>query len=113
EIKSSKVTAYQRNKRAAKCKKTCEGVFHFNWTFMGFQVKWLSVSVLLLCIVLDLSVLTLGDHKLDQERFGDDCRFGRGPRCRGWGGRRGRGGFGGGGGRGGGFGGGGGSGAKH
>ena len=76
-----------------------------------FHRKWVSVSVVVMCIVLQLSVITVvGDEKLNKEGFGDDCRFGREPRCGGGGlGRRGGGGgFGGGGG--GGFGGGGGAG---
>ena len=60
--------------------------------------KWLSFSLLVLCIVLHLSAMsTLGDDKLDKTRFhdDDDCRFGGRQRCGGrWGGRRGGGGLG-------------------
>ena len=74
---------------------------------MGVSSKWLSLSLLVLCIVLHLSALsTLGDDKLDKTRFHDDdnCQFGGRRRC--GGGIGGGGGFGGG--RGGGIGGGGG-----
>ncbi|KAF7823149.1 B-cell receptor-associated protein 31-like [Senna tora] len=52
----------------------------------SFHRKWISVSLLVLCIVLHLSWTILGDEaKLEEARFGgrDDCRFGGGPRCRG------------------------------
>ena len=75
---------------------------------MGVSSKWLSLSLLVLCIVLHLSALsTLGDDKLDKTRFhgDDDCRFGGRRRCGGGIGGGGRGGgIGGGGGHGEGFG---------
>ena len=75
---------------------------------MGVSSKWLSLSLLVLCIVLHLSALsTLGDDKLDKTRFHDDdnCQFGGRRRCGGGIGGGGRGGgIGGGGGHGEGFG---------
>ena len=75
---------------------------------MGVSSKWLSLSLLVLCIVLHFSALsTLGDDKLDKTRFHDDdnCQFGGRWRCGGGIGGGGRGGgIGGGGGRGEGFG---------
>ena len=75
---------------------------------MGVSSKWLSLSLLALCIVLHLSALsTLGDDKLDKTRFHDDdnCQFGGRRRCGGGIGGGGRGGgIGGGGGHGEGFG---------
>ena len=53
----------------------------------NFHRKWVCVSVLVMCIILQLSVIAVvGDEKLDKERYGygDDCRFRRGPGCRGW-----------------------------
>ena len=62
---------------------------------MGVSSKWLSLSLLVLCIVLHLSALsTLGDDKLDKTRFHDDdnCQFGGRRRCGGGIGGGGRGG---------------------
>ncbi|KAE8075690.1 hypothetical protein FH972_014384 [Carpinus fangiana] len=46
---------------------------------MGDSSKWLSLSLLFLCIVLHLSAITtLGDDKLDKTRFGHGSGSGSG-----------------------------------